>query len=560
MKNSLENLEKKLKFTEFGFTLIELLSIISILAIIALIATPIILNVINDSKLESNKISLNNYAAAVKKAMLLYNLQNEQDPKKFSDIEEFITYEGAEIQCDTAILYDNSNFYMERCKVNGKLVPDFSYGVFEADEEGVKIDIPQEMTPVIYKNGNWEIADTTKEWYSYNRQEWANVVILNDGVSSDPGTKIYPSGDKTNIKAMFVYIPRYSYTIGNTFGVQLTGGSVPSIETPGAIDIKFIGSSIKDLGTASYTGNVVSNWYTHPAFTFGAKELEGIWVGKFELSHTTLTSTEGNNLACVNENCEIADGLRVLPNVSSLRNNDVANFFYAIRSMGRNGNGFGIQNDVHLIKNSEWAAVAYLTQSKYGKYGNLNYEGINKEIYQNKSSKYITGLSNGTPSQESINTQCEYDNVKSNCGIGASTTGNITGIYDMSGGSWEIVMGALLDDNGNPKAGNTVNYNSGFKGILNTGGPKEDGADIPESKYYDGYILSDTNNKGHAFSETSNWYVDYEDYFAKTKPWMKRGGVHYIGDLPVTHAGIFAAYKITGGLTDNTSTRIVLVK
>ena len=40
-----------------GFTLIELLAVIVILAIIALIATPVILNIIDDSKEESNKRS-----------------------------------------------------------------------------------------------------------------------------------------------------------------------------------------------------------------------------------------------------------------------------------------------------------------------------------------------------------------------------------------------------------------------------------------------------------------------------------------------------------------------
>ena len=29
--------------------------------------------------------------------------------------------------------------------------------------------------------------------------------------------------------------------------------------------------------------------------------------------------------------------------------------------------------DIHLIKNSEWGAVAYLSKSKYGKFGNSMY-------------------------------------------------------------------------------------------------------------------------------------------------------------------------------------------
>ena len=55
-----------------GFTLIELLAVIVILAIIALIATPIILNIITEAKLESYKISLNN----LERAGDIYHVEN----------------------------------------------------------------------------------------------------------------------------------------------------------------------------------------------------------------------------------------------------------------------------------------------------------------------------------------------------------------------------------------------------------------------------------------------------------------------------------------------------
>ena len=48
-----------------GFTLIELLAVISLLAIVALIATPIILNVIDDSKESANLRSIEGYARAI---------------------------------------------------------------------------------------------------------------------------------------------------------------------------------------------------------------------------------------------------------------------------------------------------------------------------------------------------------------------------------------------------------------------------------------------------------------------------------------------------------------
>ena len=81
----------------------------------------------------------------------------------------------------------------------------------------------------------------------------------------------------------------------------------------------------------------------------------------------------------------------------------------------------------HLMKNSEWGAIAYLTQSKYGR--NENEIGING--YNKDTTNYakITGMG-GSSINNKYNT--EY-------GMNASTTGNIYGIYDLSGGNWEYI-------------------------------------------------------------------------------------------------------------------------
>ena len=329
---------------------------------------------------------------------------------------------------------------------------------------------------------------------------------------------------------MFVYVPRYSYTIGTTNGVQLAGGSTPSQTTPGAIDIKFVSRKTKENGEAKYTGNKPSEWYTHPAFTFGEQELEGIWVGKFELSHTTLSSsTTSDNLNCTNGICDenVVDNLRILPGVASLRYNKVSNFFYTIKEMSRDKNLFGIGNvDSHMIKNSEWGAVAYLSQSKYGKYGNTQYDGLNKEIYENRSPKYITGHSNGTPSintyrdssggqtaTELTTSQCTYMNTTNNCGVGASTTGNITGIYDMNGGSQEFIMAYF--EYGNPYWGEPYKHSYGI-----------DFTARPDYKYFNEYEIFGKNDRGHALSElgtgTKSWYNDQTVFIMDSFPWMIR--------------------------------------
>ena len=60
-----------------GFTLIELLAVIVILAIIALIATPIVLNIINDSKESSLLRSAEFYLDAVEQSILRATLNNK---------------------------------------------------------------------------------------------------------------------------------------------------------------------------------------------------------------------------------------------------------------------------------------------------------------------------------------------------------------------------------------------------------------------------------------------------------------------------------------------------
>ncbi|MBR0546144.1 MAG: hypothetical protein IIW99_08020, partial [Treponema sp.] len=81
----------------------------------------------------------------------------------------------------------------------------------------------------------------------------------------------------------------------------------------------------------------------------------------------------------------------------------------------------------HLVKNSEWGAVVYLTQSQYGRNG--------YEIDINNSSSYITGNGGGsTTALEASGTKNAYNTTT---GAKASTTGNVYGIYDMSGGASE---------------------------------------------------------------------------------------------------------------------------
>ncbi len=446
-----------------------------------------------------------------------------------------------------------------------------------------------DMIPVYYekitdKTGNWKKADINNEnnnWYDYSKQQWANAVtIVSDKRDEIKQAGVGTSIDINYINTMWVWIPRYSYTIKsedgeNYFGKASFGNDNPTQALPGEIDVKFI-SKVTETGTAQYTGITPTNWRTNEAFDFGGEKKNGIWVGKFE----TTGSLEGGGQACVDETC-IVSNVTIKPGVESLRSQTVSSFFYAARSMQKDTSTFGFSaksGDLHMMKNDEWGAVAYLSQSKYGKYGNSDYTGVNKEIYINNDSGYITGHSGGSPSASSSSTNYAYNDMtnlgegQGQVGPGASTTGNIYGIYDMSGGSFEYVMGTLeYDEQGIEKHnGQIATGLSGFKG-LDKNESTTGNYDLPNAKYYNKYKSANpTSNNwtlakpesacngricyGHNLSETSNWYNDTSIFANYDKPWFRRGS----GYNQTTGAGIFYISVHTGGSDNFSPCRLVL--
>ena len=387
------------------------------------------------------------------------------------------------------------------------------------------------MIAVKYENNNWvkaEASNTNNDWYNYDELKWANAVTVSSTTrdtyrNAEVGTVV----SMDDIETMWVWIPRYSYSIGSEDGTNYYGkqGSyltnTPTQALPGEIDVKFVSENVKDRGSAKYIvsdGISDNSWYTPDAFTFGDEELRGIWVGKFETSSSNPGAEYGGG------NTTKLDAM-IKSNVTSWRNINVSNAFNVSLKMNDEGNRYGFSStiDTHMMKNSEWAIVAYLSQSKYGKLGNTNFTGSNKEIYQNKSDSYITGCSWGHPSggtEEDYGCQYQY-NVEVN-GTGASTTGTIYGVYDMNGGALEYVMG---------------NYNDilGGTGFVS----------MPDLRYYDKYTSNDVNiacneNKclSHGLSETAGWYNDATTMVNEEYPWLTRSGV-YNNQI---NAGIFHFY------------------
>ena len=377
-------------------------------------------------------------------------------------------------------------------------------------------ELASNMIPVYYDETEevWKKADkyNSKEeyrWYSYEssgeyKGMWANAVTITETnrttyLNAAAGTAI-PMDD---INTMWVWIPRFNAVTPSNYN----GGAK---ESPGAIDVTFV--------------NV--NETAIDAFTFGNKELSGFWYAKFETSHSTLaSSTTSNNLGCTNETCSNANGIIIKPNVTSLKYNNISNFFYASRSMEQTGNSFGFVSsevDTHMSKNNEWGAVAYLTQSIYGRCTNST---TCTEVGINNNKSYITGYGAPAGSSSSV-TNGTYNTT---LGKDASTTGTIYGIYDMSGGAWEYVMGVY----------NKTIANSGF-------------SSLPDSKYYNNY--TGTSYTGHALTETKNWYSDYADFVFTSYPWFLRGGNYGDG----ASAGVFGFGINDGNSYNSYSSRPVI--
>jgi len=415
------------------------------------------------------------------------------------------------------------------------------------------IPVYYDETAETWKKANTSNKDKNNPWYSYNssgdyKGMWANAVTVTETnratyLNATPGTTI-PMDD---ITTMWVWIPRFNAVTPSNYN----GGTR---EAPGAIDVTFV----KENETAI------------DAFTFGDKELSGFWYGKFEIGGTLAS-------ACTNETCNV-NNIVVKPNVTSIRSQIVSSFFFAARSMEQSGNSFGFVNtevDTHMSKNNEWGAVAYLTQSIYGRCTNRT---TCSEVYINNSRGFYTGRSGGAAGKTPINgtytdqtsttnyntygfyTYDDYlldynTNTKGNKvkgkGTGASTTGTIYGIYDMSGGAYDYMMGVFADSSGNPRSGYSSSANSGFTGMLYDG-TTYTGVSFPDSKYYNLYTGS--SYTGHALTETKNWYSDNASFVSSFAPWFIRGGYYDNG----TNAGVFNFNYLDGDSFSYNSSRLVI--
>ena len=389
------------------------------------------------------------------------------------------------------------------------------------------------MIPIKWNGSNWVKANSTNsnnDWYDYVNKKWANAVMVNASsrdnyMTADEGTTI----KEDDVLAYYVWIPRYKYQLFNVNSEEMD---------PILIDVQF-----ESKTTAKSVGSSNGEYLTHPAFTFGDAELDGIWVGKFDTSGT-------------------ADNPTIKAGLDGLGYKDVSTKFATSQKFA-SGTTYLTQTgasqiDAHMMKNTEWGAVAYLKQSKYG----LGLTDIGNNAYDSSSGpKAGCGPASETNLTSKTTTCTPYT---STLGVKSSTTGNIYGVYDMAGGSIETVMGVVQDNTNTntPMSGYKINGNSGFTGKV-YGNALYTGRAFPSSKYYDLYAFGTTNVDssayarrilGDATSETRGWYNDFEYIAYDRLPWFQRGGSYGSGHA----AGVFSSYAGGGADFGEVSFRSVL--
>ena len=469
------------------------------------------------------------------------------------------------------------------------------------------------------------VVDTTSsdaEWYSYEDKKWANA--------------------KTEDGSMWVWIPRYAYRIHKENGIEIQKFDI--VFLVGLTDNYYDENG--KLQTAqrqtSEDQTIVTNGDTytvHPAFTNESsinyanggwdKELAGIWVAKFEAGYAsgnnsapvkassvnysqmtsivpakeagttnTVTTTarnwlDGEYSIKNGTNYEWKDGKETAikyPTFQGLTYSmnyiNMNDAFKISRVLAENENIYGFSNtstDSHLMKNSEWGAVAYLSDSEYGLNGNdiiLNNVTLSNSI---KSVYGVTGCAGETYDGNNVSTTIEAINNKTQEGIYtwrekkgilASSTGTIYGIYDLTGGTTEHVAGLI--NNENEKLETYANY---VMSELKNGKSTKYITVYPHDNAQDNVTITNTvanlkiakganyikNTKiyGDGIRETStegigntSWYGAYSYYAGLYEPLFIRGG-SYGG---TSDAGLFAfAGKRVDSSICNWGFRVVLV-
>lgn len=470
-----------------------------------------------------------------------------------------------------------TNIYVE-ATINGKNLASTTKTGKTTVEQIAQVNKPKVtgtgLVPVtINSDGSLtEVSENDSNWYAYGRttRKWANA--------------------KTTDESLWVWIPRYAYKITYTnLSDKSAGGTIDVVFLKDDTNNDFNG---KDVTSSSYVdakGNTGA-YIVHPAFRDGSAtglnngyangewddEITGIWIAKFEAGYA---GTAGDKTSAQDSTVPLSViyqyngstdvdlktnyyGTRAVgdlikypvfqANCPSMNNLGISDAYNLLRSLTASGNPYGLTSNIdsHLVKNSEWGAIAYLTHSKYGR--NREEVTINNVSANNTNTIYaVTGYGGATvnASQDTSRTLAtlttfgQTGSWTTSQGQNASSTGNIYGIYDLSGGLLEWTAGYVAT------TGNYETYGGNLKGESSKYKSKYAGTSTTNQTNYTtspnpsriGEAIWETSISGVEGSKTS-WNSDYSYFWYTLEPFSIFGGAW--GDNSC--AGIFAFNRASG--------------
>ena len=421
---------------------------------------------------------------------------------------------------------------------NSKLSSIEDYMVSEAGYNQDKgVDEPRilnGMTPVMFnlptdtekgypiKQGEQGFQENS--WYDYTKSEWANAV------TEDGSYWVWIPRYAYKI----TYNNPSDKSQGGKIDVKFLIGTTDEYYTD---DTNTTKATAKRATSADEEVDTTTDYYVHPVFTNESsigyanggwdKELTGIWVAKFEAGYAsgnnnapvkassvnytqtyswvlakeagtekdsrqpsrnwldgiygTITGqdTNGNNIYGWKNGQQTAIKYPTFqPKTYSMNYITVNDSYNISKALTEEGNIYGLNNsttDSHLIKNSEWGAVAYLAQSKYGNDGtepyvnNITLNSGNRQRTDDMAGRTgvdsvyaVTGVTKGSISAGTAGST--IDNINSTTGNTAnsgvytwdqkngqksSSTLNMYGVFDMSGITWIQTTGYISNGHWN---------------------------------------------------------------------------------------------------------------
>ena len=336
--------------------------------------------------------------------------------------------------------------------------------------------LPAGWKPVNHVSGQTFQESTLANWqYNYDPVNTVNGVA----------PKMWANAKDTKGN-LWVWIPRYTYR------------AIQYADDP-EVKIRFSSGTMDD--TTPIDGRACKK---HPGFKFGTVELPGIWVMKYQAYKDDANGGIPGSL----------------PGKVSWRSITVNDIFNQCLNLKNNVATSATGLDSHMLKNSEWGAVALLAYAVG--------QGRPKI---NGDSGYHTGYTtNGaTNATGSLDTSGE-----------TSTTGNPTGVFDMVGCGWHYVASYVNNGNSNltTYCQSLVNADAKYKDVFPVGSGDTRAANYSAaSGLTDGMLIHETSTAGEGSTSWKNWnnQAAYSYFPYSTYPVFMRGGNYSIGSAGLAY-------------------------